>query len=141
VEFGSNGATAGAQPIGALIQGSDGHFYGTTSRGGSGDFGTVFRMTPAGVLTPLLEFSGNGPSNKGAYPLGDLVQGSDGNFYGTTRQGGTSGFGTIFKVTSAGVLTTLVEFTGNGISNRGGLPEAGLVEGSDGNFYGTTFRV
>jgi uncharacterized repeat protein (TIGR03803 family) len=127
--FSFNGAN-GAHPLGALLQGSDGNFYGTTQSGGS-DFGTVFKITPAGVLTTLASFDG---VTEGNGPWGALVQGSDGNFYGTTSGGGTSGCGTVFKMTPAGVLTTLVEFAGT----NGANPHAALVQGSDGNFYGTT---
>src|SRR5687767_12242990 len=95
-------------------------------------------MTPAGVLTTLLEFTGNsGSNNNGHHQQAAQVQGSDGNFYGTTSQGGASGDGTVFTMTPAGVLTTLVEFTGINGNNRGSRPQA-LVQGSDGNFYGTT---
>ena len=76
-------------------------------------------------------------SNKGAYPEAPLVKGNDGNFYGTTKEGGADGAGTIFRMTPAGVLTTLVEFNGFGAPNKGRAPN-GLVKGSDGNFYGTT---
>jgi uncharacterized repeat protein (TIGR03803 family) len=127
-----NGAN-GNEPESALVQGSDGNFYGTTLYGGSGGTlgdGTVFKMTPAGVLTTLISFSGA----DGANPYGGLVQGSDGNFYGTTENGGSASDGTVFKITSAGVLTTLVSFDGA----NGAQPEATLVRGSDGNFYGTT---
>ena len=125
----------GAYPEAGLVQGTNGNFYGTTTYGGNlslngGDgFGTVFKMTPAGALTTLVSFNGA----NGIYSVGRLVEGSDGNFYGTTYGGGVSGDGTVFKMTSAGVLTTLVSFNGtNGIS------PPGLVQGSDGNFYGTT---
>jgi uncharacterized repeat protein (TIGR03803 family) len=87
------------------VQGTDGNFYGTTFSGGASGAGTVFRMTPAGVLTTLATFNGT----NGIAPSG-LVQGSDGNFYGTTTYGGTGGRGTVFQMTSAGVLRTLVAF-------------------------------
>lgn len=84
-------------------------------------------------------------SNKGAHPTASLVQGRDGNFYGTTFKGGAYGFGTIFKMTRSGELTTLVEFTGYDSGkafqnqvNIGAFPAAELVLGGDGNFYGTT---
>jgi uncharacterized repeat protein (TIGR03803 family) len=146
VYFTGNGENnKGRNPLGGLLQGVDGNFYGTTFGGGNRDAGTVFRMTPAGVLTTLVEFTGSAGSHKGSSPH-SLVQGSDGNFYGTTENGGsfTSSniffkSGTIFKMTPSGVMTTLVEFTGNGSSNKGQFPKGRLVEGSDGNFYGTTF--
>ncbi|HTB81291.1 MAG TPA: choice-of-anchor tandem repeat GloVer-containing protein [Opitutaceae bacterium] len=122
--------SGGIYPAAALVQGSDGNFYGTDSEGGSANEGTIFKMTPAGVLTTLVSFSGS----NGAYPYAALVQGSDGNFYGTTEVGGSGNDGTVFKMTPAGVLTTLVSFSGA----NGAYPEAALVQGSDGNFYGTT---
>jgi uncharacterized repeat protein (TIGR03803 family) len=124
----------GAAPVAGLVQGSDGNFYGTTASGGMFYQGTVFRMTPAGVLTVLHSF--NGFLGDGAIPTAGLVQGSDGNLYGTTAAGGAHYKGTVFKVTSMGVLTTLHSF---GDASGDGLgPTAGLVQGSDGNFYGTT---
>ncbi|HTB81860.1 MAG TPA: choice-of-anchor tandem repeat GloVer-containing protein [Opitutaceae bacterium] len=126
---GSN--NVGSNPQGALIQGTDGNFYGTTVAGGSANNGTIFQLTPAGILTTLVSFTGT----NGANPEAALVQGSDGNFYGTTETGGSSNFGTAFRMTPAGILTTLVSFTGP----NGQFPHAGIVQGSDGNFYGTTF--
>jgi len=121
----------GSDPQAGLVQGTDGNFYGTTSYGGTGGNGTVFRITPAGMLTTLHSFVGS----DGSYPYAaTLVQGIDGNFYGTTFFGGTSDRGTVFKITSAGMLTTLHSFAGS----DGLVPIAGLVQGSDGNFYGTT---
>jgi len=118
-------------PSAGLVQGSDGNFYGTTAYGGTnGNNGTVFQMTPAGALTMLVSFNGA----NGSYPTAGLVQGSDGNFYGTTLLGGANNRGTAFKVTSAGALTTLLSFNGaNGIG-----PFTALVQGTNGNFYGTT---
>jgi uncharacterized repeat protein (TIGR03803 family) len=130
----------GYNPSAGLVQGSDGNFYGTTAyggnisvNGGSGSgcgFGTVFKMTSAGALTRLVVFNGA----NGSYSVGGLVQGSDGNLYGTTDGGGTGGGGTVFKMTPAGTLTTLVSFNGA----DGKSPQAPLVQGSDSNFYGTT---
>ncbi len=118
-------------PKAGLVQGSDGNFYGTTEYGGASGSGTVFQMTPAGVLTTLVLFNGT----NGSHPSAALAQGSDGNFYGTTAYGGTNGNkGTVFQMTPAGALTTLVSFNGT----NGSRPVAGLVQGSDGNFYGTT---
>jgi uncharacterized repeat protein (TIGR03803 family) len=133
----------GAQPYGGLIQGSDGNFYGMTTTGGPGHdansgFGTVFMITSSGALTTIHSFAGS----DGAVPMGELTHGSDGNFYGTTSQGGasfnpatfTSGYGSIFKITPAGTLTTIHSFAGS----DGSLPYGGPIQANDGSFYGTT---
>ena len=135
-----NGADGG-NPFGGLVQGGDGNFYGTTYQGGTsancnGGCGTVFKISPGGILTTLYNFGGG----NGSYPYTGLVLGSDGNFYGTTSSGGASincpiGCGTVFRISPAGILTTLYSFD-NGAD--GSIPLAGLVQGSDGNFYGTT---
>jgi uncharacterized repeat protein (TIGR03803 family) len=124
--------------LGGLTGGVDGYLYGTTAEGGLYDKGTVFRTTNEGVITVLVEFTGNATENKGAEPATTLVQGIDGNFYGCTGRGGTDDLGTLFKMTPAGDLTTLVEFTGTGGANPGSYPQAGLRDGGDGYFYGST---
>ena len=126
------GTNDGANPLAGLVQGSDGNFYGTTPFGGTNNFGTVFKITTNGVLTSLYSFGG---TNDDANPYATLVQGSDGNFYGTTEAGGTNGLGAVFKITTNGALTSLYSFTGGA---DGAYPRVGLVQGSDGNFYGTT---
>ena len=120
----------GANPLGALLKGADGYFYGTTSVGGINADGTVFRMTADGDLTMIYPFAGP----DGAEPSGALVQGPEGNFYGTTFSGGASQFGTVFKLTPAGHLTTLHSFN----SADGANPQSSLVQGPGGVFYGTT---
>ena len=124
----------GALPFAGLVQGSDGNFYGTTASGGVLFQGTVFRMTPSGAVTVLHSF--NFFSGEGAVPYAGPVQGSDGNFYGTTLLGGAHFKGTVFKIDATGSLTTLHSFSGS--PNDGANPIAGLIQGSDGNFYGTT---
>jgi uncharacterized repeat protein (TIGR03803 family) len=124
--------TSGSGPQAGLLQGSDGDFYGTTVGGGPNGFGTVFKMTSSGVLTTLHFFDET--ETNGINPFAGLVLGSDGAFYGTTSVGGTGGAGTVFKITSSGVLTTLHSFN----NTNGDDPRAGLVLGSDGAFYGTT---
>jgi uncharacterized repeat protein (TIGR03803 family) len=126
--------TDGQIPYAGLIQGSDGNFYGTTYFGGSNGFGTVFKVTPSGTETVLYSFAGG---SDGEHPYAGVIQGSDGNFYGTTYQGGASGYGTVFKVTPSGTETVLHSFAGG--SSDGANPEAGLTQGSDGNFYGNTY--
>ncbi len=125
-----DGCPDGSSPNGALVQGADGNFYGTTFQGGISAGGTVFKITPSGALTTLYQFDG---LDNGEYPTGGLVRANDGNFYGTTGQGGISGGGTVFKITSSGVLTTLHSFS----NFDGGMPEP-LVQASDGDLYGTT---
>ena len=149
--FGDGSVTSdGADPTAALIQGSDGNFYGTTEFGGSGSnttsqnqtsasgAGTVFKITPQGQVTILHSFGGKDGSTDGQVPNGALVQGADGNFYGTTTYGGASGEGTIFRVTPQGSLTILHSFADGTVSNDGIKPSSGLLLASDGNFYGTT---
>lgn len=128
----------GSAPLAALVQGRDGKFYGTSSSGGTSGSGTVFRFTPGQALETLVNFTGNGASNKGATPLAPLAEGGDGKFYGTTSAGGTNGFGTVFRFTPGQPIETLVNFSGNGASNKGSLPGAALVQAGDGKFYGTT---
>jgi uncharacterized repeat protein (TIGR03803 family) len=129
--------TDGDGPVAGLVQGSDGNFYGTTELGGSGTFGTVFKVTLSGALTTLYNFSNYA---HGWYPYAGLVQGSDGNFYGTTFAGGEHTYGTIVKITPSGQLTTLYSFCAQPGCIDGSGPWAGLVQGSDGNFYGTTYN-
>jgi uncharacterized repeat protein (TIGR03803 family) len=122
----------------ALRLGIDGNFYGTTASGGNNGGGTVFRMTPDGSLTTLFSFDATGnlgyTNATGSVPVAALALGGDGNFYGTTAWGGNFGFGTVFKVTPNGTLTTLVSFNGT----NGACPSAALTLGGDGAFYGTT---
>jgi len=128
----------------SLIQGADGNFYGTAAGDSSGGFfnhpasmhnpGIFFRLTPAGVLTVLYTFTGGAD---GSLPNA-LTQGADGNFYGSTFCGPETpantftGYGTIFKITPAGALTTLYSFTGG---FDGGNPGK-IIQSADGNLYG-----
>jgi uncharacterized repeat protein (TIGR03803 family) len=136
-QFGAN-RNDGASPYAKVVQGSDGNFYGTTVHGGDTNLGfgygdgTVFKITPQGTLTTLWQFNGT----NGTSPYAELVQGTDGYFYGTTQQGGTNYFGTVFRITPQGTLTTLYQF--GGLPTDGKLPSGGLVQGTDDNFYGTT---
>jgi uncharacterized protein (TIGR03437 family) len=129
--------TNGANPeYSPLVPGKDGNLYGTTASGGNQDDGTVFKITPGGTLTTLYNFGGsNNPG--GSDPYAGLVLGADGSFYGTTLSPSTTGVGTIYKITPAGVLTTLFTFS---VANDGTLPYNSLVQASDGNFYGTAYE-
>ena len=126
------GGNDGRSPLAGLVQASDGNLYGTTQIGGTNGEGVVFRITTNGVLAPLYSFTGG---NGGAFPFASLLQPSDGNLYGTTPDGGTNGDGVVFRITTNGVLTPLYSFTGG---NDGRYPLAGLVQASDGYLYGTT---
>jgi uncharacterized protein (TIGR03437 family) len=133
-------SATGSAPIGtALIQASDGNFYGTTSKGGTYNGGTIFRMTPAGVVSFLYNFSAANPdgtlATDGVEPVGGLIQATDGNLYGTTLLGGGTGVaGTLFRMSLSGTFTALAAFSGS----EGGAPGLGLLQASDGNLYGTT---
>jgi uncharacterized repeat protein (TIGR03803 family) len=142
----------GSYPLDTLALGSDGNFYGTTEQGGVGqagcprnaECGTVFKMTAEGVLTTLYSFCSQSNCSDGYFPVAGLVQGADGNFYGTTSFGGNGAdrgnyaAGTIFKVSPLGVFTTVYNFCSLPNCLDGAGPEAGLIQGTDGNFYSTT---
>ncbi len=133
----------GATVVAGLVQATDGNLYGTAVDGGANDYGTVFKITLTGTLTTLYSFS---KFIDGAYPQAALTEGPDGDFYGTTYGGvgsdcwGLQGCGTIFKITPSGTLTMLYQFCSQTNCADGDQPEAGLVLGADGNFYGTTPR-
>ena len=132
--FGSNsGDPSKPSYAGILAQGRDGNLYSTGPDGGGSCCGAVFQISPAGKLKNIHSFSGSG--NDGAFPQGGITLGSDGNFYGTSYEGGTATAGVVFRVTPGGTATTLHSFTGG---SDGGYPFAPPVEGNDGNFYGTT---
>ena len=124
-------------PLGPFTLGNDGNFYGTTIGLASqtGTFsavnaGTVFKLTPTGSATTIFSFT----ETNGVFPVGGLVQASDGNFYGTTSEGGTSNLGTVYRMTPSGTLTDLVSFNGT----NGSQASAAMIQGLDGGLYGTT---
>ena len=134
----------GANPQSTLIQGIDGNLYGTTYNGGAnnncadGGCGTVFKVTTGGMLTTLYSFCPQKGCPDGANPYAGLVQGSDGNFYGIATGGGAKQFGAVFKITPVGKFTTLYSFCQQRNCPDGAYPQGALVQGMDGNFYGTT---
>lgn len=141
---GMSGCPDGEAPLG-IIQASDGNFYGTAQYGGTGGActwgcGTIFRITPQGNLTVLHNFSGA----DGAAPETNLIQSTDGSFVGTTYGGGANqcppltGCGTVFEFSSDGSFKSLYSFCSRDACADGGLPSGGVIEASDGNFYGTT---
>jgi len=144
-------AINGFYPVGGLVQGYDGNFYGTASQGGDPSAvcngtlgcGTIFRITPTGQFTLLHQFKGilaNPPEGGG--PGGRLILATDGKFYGTTYSGGLvqnfGNQGTIFSIAASGAFSTVYMFDNvHGITD-GANPYAGLIQGKDGSFYGTT---
>ncbi|HWB04347.1 MAG TPA: choice-of-anchor tandem repeat GloVer-containing protein [Verrucomicrobiales bacterium] len=137
---GTSGFFPGKFPIGPMCLADDGFLYGTTVNGGSNNSGTVYRLNRAtGVMTTVVDFTDSNGNAQGALPAGGLVQGNDGALYGTTQLAGDDDFGTVYRLTTAGVLThKLVEFTGASGNAKGAGPYGTLVKGNDGKLYGTT---
>lgn len=124
--------TDGSTPLGGVARDSAGNLYGTTSQGGSDNFGNVFKLSPSGVETVLHNFTGG---SDGSFPEAGLVLDSAGNLYGTAALGGSGSSGVVFKIDSAGTYSVLYSFTGGA---DGSVPEADLARDSAGNLYGTT---
>ena len=124
----------GANPYAGLVQGLDRNLYGTTTDGGAYGSGNVFRIAPSGKVTSLYDFCAQSNCSDGQFPVSTLVVGPDGNFYGATQNGGVYNYGSIFKISTSGTLTTLHSFNIiDGVS-----PYGALLFASNGNFYGTT---
>jgi uncharacterized repeat protein (TIGR03803 family) len=140
------GCADGEMPEGALVADASGNYYGTTYQGGNANnAGTVYVYSYGGYFQTLYNFCSLSNCTDGANPVAGLVEGTDGNLYGTTVNGGYSwpgmgSGGTVFKITPSGTLTTLYKFCSQGPSYcpDGGGPYGGLILGQDGNFYGTT---
>lgn len=134
----------GENPEGTLVVGTDGLLYGTTMLGGTGSRGTTFKITTDGTFTTLYSFpslsafndNGQAINATGANPRAGLLLGADGNFYGSAYQGGTGGWGTIFRMTPAGAVTVVHSFTGP--LAGGGYPLSSVSQDAAGNLYGTT---
>jgi len=122
-------------PLAGLLHGADGYLYGTASQGGSYSWGTVFRLSTNGQYTTMHTFSGGSqPTVDGAFPAASLIQGRDGNLYGTTEYGGSNFKGAVFRLSTGKAYTTIHSFAGT----DGAYPAASLIQASDGNLYGTT---
>ena len=130
-DFGS-GSDDGVDPSGPLTLASDGNFYGTTSGGGKLGGGTVFKMTAAGQLTVLHDFPSKG-KKEGIQPMGGVIEGDKGQFYGVTFSGGASNLGTVFALKQTGKVQILHSFS---VADSMAFPCDSLTIASDRNFYG-----
>ncbi|MBV9127119.1 MAG: hypothetical protein JO117_03430 [Verrucomicrobia bacterium] len=129
-------ASEGAVPLGPLVQGADGLFYGTASAGAASRLGSVFRFDADGgnfsVLFPFF-----GPPDSGASPVGGLLQARDGFFYGTTAAGGFNNFGTLFRFDPTSAAPAPAYLASFNLGSLGTDPESSLVEAFDGSLRGT----
>jgi len=133
--------TDGENPQSTLVQASDGDLYGTTPNGGAGDAGTIFKISLNGAFANIHSFCLQAPCADGTNPMAGLVQASDGNLYGITLLGGNGLNATIFRISPAGMLTVLYTFCTQDAcedGQTGEIPQGGLVQATDGKFYGTT---
>ena len=121
----------GYGPAEGVIRDAAGTFYGTTTGGGTGNSGVVFKVDLSGHETVLYNFTGG---TDGDQPYAGVIRDSAGNLYGTTAVGGASGFGAVHKLDKSGHQTVLYSFTGD---SDGCSPQAGLIRDTDGNLYGT----
>lgn len=129
------GCPDGSAPCGGLTQLPNGNFFGTTLGGGAGGYGTIFKMTPLDQLTTILSFD----LTDGYYPdlQAPLLSATDNNLYGTTPEGG-SNYGTLFRITPGGKLTTLYNFCTQPNCLDGAFASSGVIQSTSGKFYGTT---
>jgi len=130
--------TDGSTPQASLVKATNGNFYGTTTEGGTHSYGTVFEITPGGTLTTLYSFCSQSGCTDGIQPDAALIQATNGDLFGITYSGGANNFGTIFEITLSGTLTTLYNFCSQSGCADGGRPYAGLIQDTNGDFYGTT---
>jgi uncharacterized repeat protein (TIGR03803 family) len=139
----------GSNPLGPLVQGTDGSLYGVTNSGGTGggsgercdvgQCGTVYRISPTGTFTILHNFCSQSNCLDGVFPTSGLIQAANGSFYGATSDGGTNLGGTIYKISSGGAFTVIHNFCSEANCADGGSVNAPLVQGNDGYLYGTLY--
>jgi len=139
-----SGSDTGANPYSALVEGTDGYLYGTTESGGANGAGTLFQISTSGSLNSLYAFTGGGD---GGNPVGALLAGTNGTFYGATVNGGDNGNGAIYQLVlttgslgTTGTVNTIYSFSAlsSGTNADGANPYCTLIAGTDGKLYGTT---
>jgi uncharacterized repeat protein (TIGR03803 family) len=130
----------GSTPLAGMVQATNGYLYGTTQQSGMYGEGTIFKMTPSGSLTTIYSFCSLTGCTDGVNPFAGLIQATNGDLYGTTAGGGsgTPASGTVFKMTPSGGLTTIYNFCSQSLCTDGSEPLAGLIQATNGDFYGTT---
>ena len=127
---------SGSLPEGALTTGSDGSLFGTAREGGASARGALYKVTTAGVRTRLVSFTGTAGTARGSKPRGAVILAANTSYYGLTETGGASDAGTLFRMSAAGTITTMADFTAAGPR----LPLGGLTLAPDGSLYGTASR-
>ena len=127
----------GSGPLGDAIQASDGNLYGTTQTGGAHNGGSVFALNASGTLTTVYSFCAQANCADGQQPQSGVIEGADGNLYGTTRLGGASGLGTVYRLSRGGALTVLHSFCAQANCADGEWPVSALTADAGGNLYGT----
>jgi uncharacterized repeat protein (TIGR03803 family) len=133
VIYSFSGAADGSEPYGGLSQDAEGNLYGTTSQGGEYNYGTVFKVTRLGEYVVLHSFKGG---SLGAFPYAGVITDEQGNIFGTTYQGGSDNYGTVFKIDFSGDLTMLHSFSGK----KDGAYPYGVIKDGNGTLYGTTYQ-
>ena len=128
--------TDGQNPMGAIIQATDGNFYGTTREGGSSSEGVVYKMTPAGALTDLRSFAND---THGFAPFAGLAQATDGKLYGVTSTNPGTSYGVLFQITSTGTYSDLVLFSNTAGKFPGADPQVSIFQHTNGTLFGDTY--
>ncbi len=126
-------APDGNEPLGSLLQASDGNLYGLTELGGANGVGAVVKITLGGVESVLYSFGASSGDAQSPY-FNSLMQASDGKLYGMTYAGGANSDGTVFNITLAGAESVLYSF--GSVPGDGSNPSGSLLQATDGNLYG-----
>src|SRR6266571_2660947 len=136
----ANSGGDGSRPQAGVIIVASGNLYGTTLSGGTNGTGTVFELVnSSGTYSEKILYSFANSGGDGSKPAAALIMDSSGNLYGTTQNGGTNGFGTVFElVNSSGTYSEKVLHSFTNSNGDGASPFAGLIMDTSGNLYGTT---